>query len=201
MKRVKQRKDDENDDEMATHTESIGDVGTLELTWIETHGTPKPEPRPEATAMPTKPKPTARVYVPKTAHPWKHAIRAATVEALGVASPIPEPRPQAFVVAFVFKMPRPKNHYGTGRNAGRLKPWAASMQHVSTPDLDNLIKAAKDAIGDWDDCPALVWADDSQVVRYVGDPVKRYVHEGEAAGLTMVVMPVGPVDVLPSGAS
>ncbi len=170
---------------------------------IEVIGTPQPEPRPRAVAMDTKPKPTARVYVPKTAHEWKHTIRRATLDALrdpverllgltptGV---IPHPRPQAFAVAFEFRMPRPRNHWRTGRNAGKLKPWAVVMRHVSVPDLDNLIKAAQDAVGDWDGHPALVWCDDSQVCEYRDTPIKRYVWPGEKPGMTMVIYPLDPI--------
>lgn len=167
--------------------------------WVEVYGDPQPEPRPRARALPTKPKPTARVYVPKTAHEWKHKIRAAVVDVLGTDSPVPEPRPQAYAVAMAFRLARPKAHYGTGRNAGKLKPWARSLRHVSTPDLDNLIKAALDALGDWDGCPALVWCDDSQVVAFAGTPTKQYTGEGVPAGLTMAIVALDPPDVIGCG--
>lgn len=55
-----------------------------------------------------------------------------------------------------FRMPRPKNHYGTGRNAGVLKR-GAKIYHTSTPDLDKLVRLVKDAL------TGVAWSDDSQV--------------------------------------
>ena len=56
----------------------------------------------------------------------------------------------------IFYMPRPKNHYGTGRNAGKLKG-SAPYWHVSRPDSDNLEKFVKDALN------GIFWKDDSQI--------------------------------------
>lgn len=55
-----------------------------------------------------------------------------------------------------FRMPRPKNHYGTGRNANVLKKGVKTF-HTSTPDLDKLIRLVKDAL------TGVAWSDDSQV--------------------------------------
>ena len=93
-----------------------------------------------------------------------------------------------FAVGFLFRFGRPKSHYRTGRYAHLLKA-SAPRCHLGKPDLDNLIKAAKDALGDWDGRPALVWADDSQITTYIGKPHKRYCNEGEVAGLTLVICP------------
>lgn len=57
----------------------------------------------------------------------------------------------------LFLMPRPKNHYGTGRNEGVLKPSAPEL-HIVKPDSDNLLKFAKDGLN------KIAWYDDSQVV-------------------------------------
>jgi crossover junction endodeoxyribonuclease RusA len=45
----------------------------------------------------------------------------------------------------VFNFARPKHHYGTGRNAGTLKPWAPTYM-TSTPDLDKLLRLIGDAL-------------------------------------------------------
>ena len=58
-------------------------------------------------------------------------------------------------------MPRPKAHYGTGRNVGRLKE-SAPLHHVKTPDLDNLKKFVLDVLNE------IVWRDDSQIVQLSG---------------------------------
>jgi Holliday junction resolvase RusA-like endonuclease len=57
-----------------------------------------------------------------------------------------------------FAMPRPKSHFGTGRNAGILKA-SAPKAHTQTPDLDNLLKFVMDCLNHCD-----VWLDDKQVV-------------------------------------
>jgi Holliday junction resolvase RusA-like endonuclease len=57
-----------------------------------------------------------------------------------------------------FAMPRPKSHFGTGRNAGILKS-SAPKAHTQTPDLDNLLKFVMDCLNHCD-----VWLDDKQVV-------------------------------------
>jgi Holliday junction resolvase RusA-like endonuclease len=57
-----------------------------------------------------------------------------------------------------FIMPRPKGHYGTGKNADTLKP-SAPKYPASMPEADKLLRAVFDAITD-----AQVWKDDGQVV-------------------------------------
>ena len=153
----------------------------LTLLIVDVEGKPEPEPRPRMDRR------SGRAYVPRSAHDWKHAIRVATRMALtsdGVGA-VPEPR-VAFAVGFVFRFARPKSHYRTGRFSSLLRD-AAPQLHTCKPDLDNLIKAAVDALGDFDGGAALVWADDSQVDRYVGTPTKRWADPGERAGLTLVI--------------
>ena len=55
-----------------------------------------------------------------------------------------------------FMLKRPKGHYGTGRNADRLKDSAPGFP-TGKPDLDKLVRGVCDALKD------IVWADDSQV--------------------------------------
>ena len=73
---------------------------------------------------------------------------------------------------FVFT--RPKSHYGTGRNAERVKDSAPEWQ-TSYPDLDKAVRLVGDAL-----VIAGVLADDSQVAVVTGQ--KRY----GAKGLTVV---------------
>lgn len=51
---------------------------------------------------------------------------------------------------------RPKSHYGTGKNADKLKDSAPAFI-TSKPDLDNIVKLVEDGL------TGVVWRDDSQV--------------------------------------
>ena len=70
-----------------------------------------------------------------------------------------------------FFMERPKGHYGTGRNAGKLKV-SAPKYHTSKPDALKLARGVEDSLTD------VVWKDDSQVV--FGSQSKEY---GERPGV------------------
>jgi Holliday junction resolvase RusA-like endonuclease len=64
-----------------------------------------------------------------------------------------------------FGLRRPKSHYGTGRNSGKLKP-SAPKYPAKLPDFDNLEKFAVDSIN------KIVFEDDKQIVSCRTD--KRY---------------------------
>lgn len=57
----------------------------------------------------------------------------------------------------IFRMPRPKGHYGSGRNAHVLKP-NAPTHPITKPDCTKMVRAIEDAL------TGLAWLDDSQVV-------------------------------------
>ena len=65
-----------------------------------------------------------------------------------------------------FVLPRPKSHYGTGRNSGQLKWKMLDALPVSKPDVDNFTKFALDV------CNGILWRDDAAVVRL--SAFKRY---------------------------
>ena len=69
-------------------------------------------------------------------------------------------------MGFCFVFPRPKSHYGAGKNSDKLKP-SAPVYHVTRPDMDNLIKFVKDCLN------GEAWKDDSQVCLY-DNAVKCY---------------------------
>ena len=62
--------------------------------------------------------------------------------------------------------PRPKGHFGTGRNAGKLKDWAVDEFPTTKPDVLKLSRAIEDAL------TGIVWRDDSQITDEV--LFKRY---------------------------
>lgn len=61
-------------------------------------------------------------------------------------------------VRFTAVYPRPKAHFGTGKNAGKLKP-SAPVHHQQVEDLDNLVKFYLDCLN------GIVYLDDCQVIR------------------------------------
>jgi Holliday junction resolvase RusA-like endonuclease len=77
--------------------------------------------------------------------------------------------PLSLVVEFV--LPRPKSHFGTGRNRGEVK-LSAPYFPASRPDLDKLSRAVLDAL------TSVVYRDDAQVVRKLA--TKAYGHPARA---------------------
>jgi Holliday junction resolvase RusA-like endonuclease len=71
-----------------------------------------------------------------------------------------DPIKGAISIELEFNMPRPKSHFGTGKNAGNLKP-TAPKYHLHTPDLDNLVKFVLDAMN------GKFYDDDSQIISIV----------------------------------
>ena len=123
------------------------------------HGEPKAQPRPKAFARNGK----AGIYDPGTAEGWKGAIAASLQAHAGKAIT------DALRVDLVFYFPRPKSHFGTGKNATTLK-LSAPIWHTKKPDIDNLEKAVYDALSEKSGIG--LWKDDTQVVK--SRPEKRY---------------------------
>ena len=69
-----------------------------------------------------------------------------------------EPLRRPVKVSAQFFLPRPKSHYGTGKNAGKLKG-SAPLLHTNKPDVDNLQKWVFDCLN------GLAWEDDCCVVQ------------------------------------
>ncbi len=107
---------------------------------------------------------------------WREDVKQAGLEAMrGVTCRQDSPLDGPLVAAMVFWFPRPKGHYGTGRNAGVLKE-SAPPAPAGMPDLSKLTRSTEDAL-----TSAGVWADDARVVRYI-DLSKRYLADGEVPG-------------------
>lgn len=90
----------------------------------------------------------------KAVGPWREAVRAEAQRL--AAAPFGAHEPVA--VTLVFYLPRPKGHYGTGRNAGQLRP-GAPPRPAGKPDIDKLERAVLDGL-----TQGGVLADDAQVV-------------------------------------
>lgn len=104
--------------------------------------------------------------------PWRQDVRAAVLEATELAT-WQQPA-GAVAVAVTFYLPRPKGHYGTGRNADTLRPSAPELPAVK-PDVDKLVRSTLDAITE-----SGAIRDDAQVADLASH--KRYCKAGEPAG-------------------
>ena len=78
-------------------------------------------------------------------------------------------------LSIIFYMPRPKNHFGTGKKAGILKA-NAPQWHTTKPDRTKLTRGLEDSL------TGVIWRDDSQVV--CGDIRKVY---GSLPGARIIV--------------
>ena len=104
-------------------------------------------------------------------HPWRQAVAAAALEAIDGHEL--QTGPLRLSAVFVFR--RPAGHFGTGRNAGRLK--ASAPNYCRTrPDVDKLLRAVGDAL------TGIVFRDDAQIVIAVAEK-----HYGEPACAHIVV--------------
>ncbi len=109
----------------------------------------------------------------KDLRPWRATVTAYTIKAMReVEAQWPLTGPLDVSMTFTFT--RPKSHYGTGRNAGKVKPNAPRF-YDRTPDIDKIVRSVNDGITD-----AGLWKDDDQVAFLTA--VKLY---GEQAGVTV----------------
>jgi Holliday junction resolvase RusA-like endonuclease len=109
--------------------------------------------------------------------PWRQDVKAVAREAIEAGGPTFPTGP--VIVGIRFRLARPKGHYGTGRNAGQLRPSAPKVPDVK-PDLDKLVRSTLDGMGE-----AGVWRDDAQVVGLW--VVKEYATDTLPVGATVSV--------------
>ena len=84
-------------------------------------------------------------------------MRAAGAARGGSFDPAPELLTGPLGLAVRFTLRRPKGHFGTGKNAGKVKDSAPKFPTVK-PDCTKLLRAIEDA------CTGVVWNDDAQIV-------------------------------------
>lgn len=87
----------------------------------------------------------------------------------------------ALAVTMTFYRARPASHFGTGRNAGRLKP-SAPQYPTSKPDLLKVTRSTEDAL------TGVVWSDDAIIVDH--ELRKRY-GEPERCDITVIELEAG----------
>lgn len=105
-------------------------------------------------------------------HSWRVDVRSRASEC--ATAPIAGP----VSLSVQFYLPRPRGHFGTGRNEALLRP-GAPMYPAVKPDLDKLVRAVGDAL------TGVVWRDDAQVV--VIEARERYCSAGEVPGTEICV--------------
>ena len=110
---------------------------------------------------------------------WRQDVAGTAKAAMLGASPYAEP----VDVRLMFFLPRPRAHYGTGRNAERLKP-SAPIAPAVHPDLDKLTRAVLDAL------TGICFHDDKQVVGMTLS--KMYAQDSFHPGMICSVMALRP---------
>lgn len=136
-------------------------------------GEPRGQPRPRAFVF----RGQARIYNPAQAESWKTCISAAAQPHIPT-----QPFTGPICLELTFYFPRPKSHFGTGKNALHLKPNAPTW-HTQKPDRDNAEKAVMDAM-------TLLgfWTDDCQVCS--GEPKKIWCPPGMKPGCQITLVPL-----------
>lgn len=110
---------------------------------------------------------------------WRKLVKAAAVEALGVAQDLHD---GPVAVRVTFYTAGPKARYGTGRNAGILKAGADRYPHRSElSDGTKLGRALEDALN------GVVWTDDRRVCDMWWS--RRFAPEGAGAVVDIFAMP------------
>ena len=129
-------------------------------------GLPVGQPRPRARRF----KDRVILYDPKNAKPWRDAV----ANTIGEMVDTPFEGPLELTMPFSF--PRPKSHYGTGKNSDLIKG-SAPKHHAQKPDLDNVIKSTMDAMN------GVLYLDDKQVIQVTA--LKGWADRSEQPGLQL----------------
>lgn len=108
---------------------------------------------------------------------WRHDVKCAAFDAFKEA-PLEGP----LKLTLVFRLVRPQNHFGTGRNINQLKA-SAPKYPAGMPDVTKLIRSVEDALS------KLLWKDDAQIVTQ--SACKVYCDEANPhPGVLVIVQPL-----------
>ena len=111
----------------------------------------------------------------KAGSDWRKTVKDAAKVAMIGQTPFTGP----LKLALYFEVPRPKTHYGSGKNANVIKP-SAPKYPTSKPDTTKLLRSVEDAL-----TAAGVWIDDAQVTQQFAS--KDYVLTGTSAGVHVTI--------------
>ena len=108
---------------------------------------------------------------------WKTSVSQVAAD----SGMVPLSGPLLLEIIFVF--PRPKGHFGTGKNENALKS-GAPVYHTVKPDATKLTRSTEDAL------TGIAWRDDAQVAVQV--ITKRYAMPGTPPGAIISITEVQP---------
>ena len=108
--------------------------------------------------------------------PWRYQV----VSAISSAKPKDWNPALPLSITATFRLPRPQNHFGTGRNANTIRD-SAPIHHIVKPDLDKMARAIGDAI----EAAALVRGD-QQITSW--NIAKRYCVGSETPGVLLTLI-------------
>jgi Holliday junction resolvase RusA-like endonuclease len=113
---------------------------------------------------------------------WRSTVKDAAIQHASAAGWSKVLKPKPVFVTMAFLKPRTGGHYGTGRNAGKLKPAFENVRFDTVrPDALKLARSVEDALTD-----AGIWEDDSQV-QFEHGPMKVFVPREAQAGVIVQV--------------
>lgn len=144
-------------------------------------GTPKPAGSKRAFVIPNTNRAVLTDASGKPGKDWRGDVRAKAEEAMGDEMPLGCP----VGVVLTFYMPRPKGHYGSGKNADKLKgPDRAPRWNTSAPDVDKLSRAILDAL------KGVCWTDDAVIAHKLASKPYADRHLGQRAGVRVQFEPL-----------
>lgn len=133
-------------------------------------GKPVPDGRPKFARMGKG----VRAYMPAKCTKYREQVKMAYQRVY----PLSEMLEGALSMSIKVAIPRPKSHFGTGRNAGIIKKQFKKVHHTQKPDADNFAKMVLDALN------KVAYLDDSQVIELKA--VKLWTNNGENEGAIFV---------------
>ncbi|WP_413808183.1 RusA family crossover junction endodeoxyribonuclease [Streptomyces sp. OE57] len=170
--------------------EDPAEPGVLEVPVFEV--TVYGAPAPQGSKSPKRNKHTNRIHLvesSKYVKPWRDDVVAASLQARGRGwRPVTGP----LAAEMVFTLTRPKTHFGTGRNAERVRPSAPPLP-AGVPDLSKLARSTEDAL-----TTAGIYRDDALVVEYRRLMKRYHTDHGrmpdvmEVSGCVIRLWPVEP---------
>ena len=116
-------------------------------------GIPAPAGSKKAFINPRRPNVPIVTDDSKRSRPWENQISGVALERWDRP-----PLDGELAIKMVFYFPRPKSHFGTGKNSSKLKA-SAPAHHTTKPDLTKLIRAVEDAL------TGVLWRDDALVYK------------------------------------